>query len=63
MPYVIKHPKFGVYIEHEMTPRFTWKRARDKAKKFSTKQEAEGLIALFDMKDCTVEQMEFPSEK
>ena len=53
--YVIKHKTRGIYVEHEMIPSFT--PTVSKAKKFESKEQAEGLISLFDMQDCIVEPL------
>ena len=55
MRYVIKHQLKGIYIHHEMRPRFTWKNAAAKGKRFSSKHEAEEVIAKFKMAQCSVE--------
>ena len=58
MNYVIRHPRFGYYTEHERIPRFRRKKGLHKVKSF-TLAEAQAFLkdrkANPGMEDCTVE--------
>lgn len=43
--FVIEHPRYGVYLQHESVARFSWKRAVSNGKRFDTRAEAEKYLA------------------
>lgn len=42
--FVIEHPHHGFYIQHTMRPLYTWRKS-EKAKRFSSREEAQRYLA------------------
>jgi hypothetical protein len=57
MRYIIKHPNYGVYVRHSLTPRFRMKAKFDEWKYFPTRAEAQTVIReMPGMDGCTIEE-------
>ena len=56
--FFVQHERHGIYIEHRLKPRFTWKWADRDGKRFESQQEAQKFIAEHmaaeDARQCVV---------